>query len=1024
MSIRRVVPVHEAEWRLEPAPAWVAPREPGWDFDPPSSFPYAFLLIDEQHDVATHAISTRTVRKLLNLAAVQALSQVELDYDPAAHRLLVHDLSVWRQVPSGNWEMTSRAERSAFLLRQRESQLEQLTLNGRLSLVALLEDVRVGDVVDLAWTLEPIEPLEGLRLTSFLAFAWSLPVARSSLSIVSSEGEPVRWQVHVPSDLEGPVEAATSGGVMWSMENPPVYEGEPNAPGSVWPFPMLEVSGWAEWSEVASFFASLWKDALADSTEEISALASSLRPESSRDEQIREAIRFVQEDVRYLAVDFGHGAGMLPNAAGTVLRRRFGDCKDKAVLLTALLRVLGVEASPLLVAPNWGAGLDRIHPSTAAFSHAIVILRIDGKELFVDPTFLGQGGSIESLIPPPYERGLEVRSGANRLVSIPEAENSSLTVTETFDLDRQKNGSVEQVLQASGSIAENVRAALVRDGASAFSKMRGEALQTHFPSLIPSEDPATVVDSIESNEIEVRTRHDLPTWGTAGEEAPKQFTYGAHALFMAIDRTEGPETRKLPWVLPHPVLAKHRVVVRGKCVAKPQPESKYKKGPGFLYELQVGGSRNCATFDYSWETTQSEIPPEDWPEYCRARDKAFSQAGANVSTGSRPVSWQMASAFFFVVFGLSTLGRLAGDVGSPSSTPNDATQQRVEASWRSARDAMQRQEFGQATDLLKSIEKQFTGSADYYRMLAEAAARSGELGLAQTAIGNAQKLQPADPLVDLLEAKVQDQAGDLHAARRALDSLLGNQPEHLNGLWLHADVCQRLGDTKASLRSWERFLALRPSEPRALQRYALLLWQVGDHDRADEVIAGLVDAQPTESADLLLAHANYLEATGRPEEAVEPAVRAAALAPNKPQFAARHAVLLLKIGNAPKALEVAQRAVLKFPEDSGVLGAFAAVTSSMQDFEKAGPAFEAWLEQAPNDPNAVSSYGLFLLRSGRAEAARSYLGKATQKFPGAGIVWFNYAASLRATGHHTDALAAEEKAALLMPAGQRATLIQ
>src|SRR5262245_34891648 len=139
MSIRKIVPIEQAEWRIEPAPAWVERREPDWAFAPSGGFAIDFLLIDEQRDVATEACSYHSVRRRLTHAAVQSLSQVELEFDPGAHRLVIHEVALWRPGPSGTWEKRgSLAARESFLLRQREQQLEQQILNGRVSVVGLL----------------------------------------------------------------------------------------------------------------------------------------------------------------------------------------------------------------------------------------------------------------------------------------------------------------------------------------------------------------------------------------------------------------------------------------------------------------------------------------------------------------------------------------------------------------------------------------------------------------------------------------------------------------------------------------------------------------------------------------------------------------------------------------------------------------------------------------------------------------------------------------------------------------------
>ncbi len=663
MSVRRVVPIEETEWQVAPPPAWVDCHEPDWDFSPPEGYPVAFLLIDEQHHTPTQTFSLRSVRKLLTLSAVQALGQVEIDFDPAAHRLLIHELAVWRRNSEGTWTKRSLARRESFMLRQREQQLEQQMLNGHVSMVALLEDVRVGDAIELAWTLEPRDSLPGLRFATFFALAWSTPVARAFFSLHRNESNALQWRIHSPSSPDVPrrpvlprprhlppslpsqsgtplpIEDITPHRATWSLENPPIVVPEPNVPGNHWPLTIIDVSSWTTWREVAEFISDLWMEALAESPDAVAAEAERLRVEGDREASLRAAIRFVQEEIRYLAVDFGHGGGMLPNGAGTVLRRRFGDCKDKTVLLTALLRAMGFQAWPLLVAPNWRDAVKRVLPSTAAFSHAIVTFLSDaeGTRHFVDPTFLGQGGDLSHLMPPPYACGLEIRKGSEELLTIPERPQGEITLTEDFTLSRKhRNGTVEQTLRATGWLADDVRAILLREGPAAFFKKREEALKQHFPALSLSENTMRVEDDVAKNTIELRVRHALPTWGPATEQPPAIFRYGAHGLFLVVENITGPEKRLHPWALPYPVKIHHRVIVQGRCVRKTPPERHKFSGPGFRYTCDVNSERHKVLFDYQWETTRPEISPQDWPSYVRERTKAFEQAGANVQT---PSSW-------------------------------------------------------------------------------------------------------------------------------------------------------------------------------------------------------------------------------------------------------------------------------------------------------------------------------------------------------------------------------------------------
>src|SRR5262249_11813697 len=127
--------------------------------------------------------------------------------------------------------------------------------------------------------------------------------------------------------------------------------------------------------------------------------------ETAPSEKVLAALRFVQDEVRYVGIELGT-ASHQPSQPATVLARRFGDCKDKALLLCALLRQAGIDAQPALVDSRRGAGLDEWHPSPIAFDHAVVRLSLDGREYWVDPTLTGQGGALPEMFVPSYDRAL------------------------------------------------------------------------------------------------------------------------------------------------------------------------------------------------------------------------------------------------------------------------------------------------------------------------------------------------------------------------------------------------------------------------------------------------------------------------------------------------------------------------------------------------------------------------------------------------------------------------------------------
>lgn len=118
-------------------------------------------------------------------------------------------------------------------------------------------------------------------------------------------------------------------------------------------------------------------------------------------EAVREALRGVPDEpeakaralyeyacrrVQYCAVEVGYG-GWIPHSSKEVHEKRWGDCKDKATYLQALLEVAGIESSPTTIYNHDGWPRPFVMPSFGAnFNHAILAVRLPSGTVYADPT--------------------------------------------------------------------------------------------------------------------------------------------------------------------------------------------------------------------------------------------------------------------------------------------------------------------------------------------------------------------------------------------------------------------------------------------------------------------------------------------------------------------------------------------------------------------------------------------------------------------------------------------------------------
>jgi hypothetical protein len=110
------------------------------------------------------------------------------------------------------------------------------------------------------------------------------------------------------------------------------------------------------------------------------------KPGANRQETISRIVAALHKAVRYTGIEFGQ-ASLQPTPAAEILKRYYGDCKDKAALLVAALRAAGIDAELALLSTGPGIDIDPDLPGMQ-FDHAIVYLPVaQGSDaLWIDAT--------------------------------------------------------------------------------------------------------------------------------------------------------------------------------------------------------------------------------------------------------------------------------------------------------------------------------------------------------------------------------------------------------------------------------------------------------------------------------------------------------------------------------------------------------------------------------------------------------------------------------------------------------------
>jgi tetratricopeptide (TPR) repeat protein/transglutaminase-like putative cysteine protease len=157
---------------------------------------------------------------------------------------------------------------------------------------------------------------------------------------------------------------------------------EGNLPSDVPDYPYVAFSTGRSWQEVAARYA-----AVVDQQIRLGNLKALIEGTDRTGNPLAIATRMtaqLHKEIRYTGVEFGESE-IIPHTPEETLKRKYGDCKDKASLLVAMLRAVGLKASVALLNAGFGTDVDTEAPGLGVFNHAIVYVAGD-HPLWIDAT--------------------------------------------------------------------------------------------------------------------------------------------------------------------------------------------------------------------------------------------------------------------------------------------------------------------------------------------------------------------------------------------------------------------------------------------------------------------------------------------------------------------------------------------------------------------------------------------------------------------------------------------------------------
>lgn len=598
--------------------AWVDVATPDYQAQTPAgdvADSIYFLLLDRQINVRARGNETfqHFAVRLLNQTGADERSQLTLYVDPTYQRLTLHWVRVQR-----DGKLHDRLSASRVTVLPVESELHNRIYSGEQSINLLIPDLRVGDVLEYAYSIDSVSPNFPGHFATQYDYVWSEPVHEQRIRLRHRLENPVRHRVH--GGKVEPVVREQDGyrELVFRWKELAARQGESDVPGWYPFWPYIEFSNMGSWAELARFTADMYRreSVIGPATQARIATLEALP--GTPEDRVAAALRMVQDEIRYASISIGAGS-FRPNPPDLVLERNFGDCKDKSLLLANMLQALGVEAWPALVHSVRGRALPAALPTPYAFDHAIVRVKLGNRVLWFDPTISFQGGTLATQAQADYDHALVIDPETTRLEAIARSPRDGRVrdVKLLFDLSAglEKPGRLEITSRYGGLAADEMR----RDLTNRDRVERESDYLNYYAGYyhgLEIEAPIEIEDDPRKNLITTRERYRLASGFEERDAKMLAFELYTDELYGYSNSPTTP-IRTAPLALAYPAKVTQKFEVR-----LPEPWT-IRNGtiainnPAFRYRSATRYSGNVLKLEYHYQALADQVAVADLSRYLR-----------------------------------------------------------------------------------------------------------------------------------------------------------------------------------------------------------------------------------------------------------------------------------------------------------------------------------------------------------------------------------------------------------------------
>lgn len=580
------------------------------------------LLFDNQVHIPNETVFYRLTTKITDNVGIQSASTINVSYDPSYQKLKFHTINIIR-----DGAIIDKLDVSNIQEMRRELNAENHLYDGSLSAVMNISDVRTDDIIDYSYSIKGFNPIHNNVFSDNFYLNDTEPVGKINVSIFSKNE--LKYKLFNTS--KAPVISIVNNlfHYNWEVNNTEKLDYEDYTPSWKLVYESVFISEFNSWKQVVDWGVDIYKVNEKNNAKLQAKITEINATYKNNGDKIKATLDFVQDEIRYLGLESGIG-GYKPFLPNQVLNQRFGDCKDKSLLMVAMLDKMNIEAYPMLVNTTLKHTIKDILPSAKFFDHCVVKVVNDKSDYYYDPTISNQGGDYDSTHFPNYEYGLVLKKGNDAFDEIKSSSENKIETLEEYTLEDVGKGAALKITTTYyESEADNMRNYFKNYSINAIDKEYTKFYSSYYFN-VSSVNPPSFKDELDKNVFKVVEEYKIDSIWQPMIEKDKHIAvnFTATSLLNTLYVPKN-DKRTSDLSIAYPLIREHRIKVKLPENWAISNDKLYVNSPGFYYEWKVDYSRKEKLLDlyYYLEPQKNHIKPEEYEQYIKDIKKVDQSTG-------------------------------------------------------------------------------------------------------------------------------------------------------------------------------------------------------------------------------------------------------------------------------------------------------------------------------------------------------------------------------------------------------------